>query len=102
MNPGAPDCDFGPQTDAATIRFQRARGLLQDGIVGRNTWTSLQGELINSGLSDAYGTYWNDRADGLRFYYQFISNTWFVLDPYATPPGYRAMNALGTGGGLCP
>jgi peptidoglycan hydrolase-like protein with peptidoglycan-binding domain len=84
MNPGAPDCDFGPQTDAATIRFQKARGLLQDGIVGHNTWTSLQGELTSSG------------------YYQFTSNTWFVLDPYSTPQGYRAMNALGTGGGLCP
>src|SRR3954463_10912831 len=37
-NPGTPDCDFGPNTDAATIRFQKSRGLTQDGEVGPNTW----------------------------------------------------------------
>lgn len=102
MSPGTPDCDFGPKTDAATIRFQRARGLTADGEVGPNAWTALQSELVNSGISDVYGTFWSIRADIARFYYQYISNTWFVLDPYATPPGYRAMTALGTGGQICP
>ena len=37
----AVDGDFGAKTKAAVIEFQQSRGLTADGIVGRQTWTSL-------------------------------------------------------------
>lgn len=39
--PGEPDSDFGPHTEAAVKAFQRASGLTDDGIVGRLTWEAL-------------------------------------------------------------
>ena len=32
------DGDFGKKTKEAIIVFQRNRGLVQDGVVGSNTW----------------------------------------------------------------
>lgn len=40
-NPGAIDGIFGINTKNAVIRFQRANGLSQDGIVGCNTWRKI-------------------------------------------------------------
>ncbi len=39
--PGAIDGDFGPKTEAAVIRFQKSKNLVQDGIVGPKTWTAM-------------------------------------------------------------
>lgn len=39
--PGAIDGDFGPKTKAAVIAFQKSNNLLQDGIVGSQTWTAM-------------------------------------------------------------
>lgn len=39
--PIAVDGDFGPDTEAATRGFQRSRGLLVDGIIGKDTWNAL-------------------------------------------------------------
>lgn len=35
---------FGPGTHTATIGFQKSKGLKQDGVIGKNTWTKLLGQ----------------------------------------------------------
>lgn len=40
--PVAIDGDFGPQTQAAVVAFQRSHGLAADGIVGPSTWRALE------------------------------------------------------------
>jgi putative chitinase len=39
----AVDADFGVGTEVAVAAFQRAQQLDADGIVGRDTWTALDG-----------------------------------------------------------
>lgn len=38
-----PDGDFGTDTDSAVRKFQKDKGLYQDGIVGHDTWCALLG-----------------------------------------------------------
>ncbi|MGD9705157.1 MAG: N-acetylmuramoyl-L-alanine amidase [Acidimicrobiia bacterium] len=38
----AVDGVFGPVTEAAVLRYQKAHGLVQDGVVGNQTWRSLE------------------------------------------------------------
>ena len=38
-----PDGIFGAQTEAATRQFQRANGLMADGIIGPKSWAVLMG-----------------------------------------------------------
>ncbi|MGV9879659.1 peptidoglycan-binding domain-containing protein [Streptomyces sp. NPDC003006] len=42
VGPSGIDGDFGTNTHNATIRFQRSRGLTQDGAIGPNTWRELR------------------------------------------------------------
>lgn len=43
---------FGSVTQNAVINYQRSRGLVADGIVGCNTWRSLQEEVVGSGATE--------------------------------------------------
>lgn len=46
---GGLDGIFGSQTKNAVLTYQRLRGLAIDGIIGCNTWRSLQEEVIARG-----------------------------------------------------
>lgn len=46
---GGLDGVFGGQTRNAVISYQRSRGLSADGIVGCNTWRSLQEDVVGNG-----------------------------------------------------
>lgn len=47
-NAGTIDGVFGQNTKNAVIRYQRAKGLSPDGIVGCNTWKALTQQIANS------------------------------------------------------
>lgn len=46
---GGLDGIFGQATQNAVIAYQRSRGLTADGIVGCNTWRSLQEDVVGTG-----------------------------------------------------
>ena len=46
---GGLDGVFGPQTYRAVVAYQRSVGLAVDGIVGCNTWRSLQEDVVGTG-----------------------------------------------------
>lgn len=46
---GGLDGIFGNKTKNAVISYQRSRGLAADGIVGCNTWRSLQENVVGTG-----------------------------------------------------
>ena len=46
---GGLDGIFGAQTENAVRTYQQSRGLTQDGIVGCNTWRSLQENVVGTG-----------------------------------------------------
>ena len=48
---GGLDGIFGAQTRNAVASYQRSRGLTADGIVGCNTWLSLQEDVVGRGAS---------------------------------------------------
>ena len=46
---GGLDGIFGAQTQNAVREYQRSRGLSADGVVGCNTWRSLQEDVVGTG-----------------------------------------------------
>ena len=42
---GTIDAIFGPKTEAAVKAFQKVKGLVVDGIVGKNTWAAIDNAL---------------------------------------------------------
>ena len=48
---GGLDGVFGAQTDTAVRNYQRSRGLAVDGIIGCNTWRSLQENVVGTGAT---------------------------------------------------
>ena len=48
-NTGGLDGVFGPQTYRAVVAYQRSVGLAADGIIGCNTWRSLQESVVGTG-----------------------------------------------------
>lgn len=46
---GGLDGIFGNQTRNAVVAYQASRGLAADGIVGCNTWRSLQEDVVGTG-----------------------------------------------------
>ena len=48
---GGLDGIFGSSTQTAVIEYQRTRGLAADGIIGCNTWRSLQEEVVGTGAT---------------------------------------------------
>ena len=49
---GGLDGIFGAKTDEAVRNYQRNVGLLVDGIIGCNTWRSLQNAVIGRGQTN--------------------------------------------------
>ena len=49
---GGLDGIFGVQTRNAVINYQRSRGLAADGIIGCNTWRSIQENVIGTGATN--------------------------------------------------
>lgn len=51
-NTGGLDGVFGARTRESVIEFQRRNNLTQDGLVGTNTWNSLQSQVVGKGASN--------------------------------------------------
>ncbi len=54
---GSVDGLWGPLSDGATRNYQSSRGLVSDGIVGPNTWGSLDNEIIYCTYGSPYKYY---------------------------------------------
>lgn len=51
-NTGGLDGVFGPKTRESVLEFQRKNNLTQDGLVGTNTWNTLQNQVVGKGATN--------------------------------------------------
>ena len=49
---GGLDGIFGSRTREAVINYQNSRGLQADGVIGCNTWRSLQEDVVGTGRTN--------------------------------------------------
>lgn len=107
--PVEPDGIFGRLTQSAVLKFQRASGLRQDGVIGANTWKSLRPWLegylsyqVRRGdtffrISERYGTSMlaletaNPKADPLNLQ---IGQKLIVPLPFSVVPGNVPFTSL--------
>ena len=66
---GGLDGIFGKQTTEAVRSYQRSRGLGADGIIGCNTWRSLQEDVVGTGRTATTLDY--KKEDEMRFHLLF-------------------------------
>ena len=94
-NPGPIDGMFGPKTETAVRSFQKAKGLVVDGIVGNNTWADIDKALK---LLRTINDYFSFKAN-TKYTYEGIGNefaSYYVLIDYLD--GNRVQLRLNNGG----
>jgi len=85
----AADGDFGPQTETAVKIWQKSNGLIDDGIVGRNTWAAMgilntdNAENLETANALSIKKYW--MADGTYFKGP-VAKDWIFLHHTAGGP----------------
>jgi hypothetical protein len=89
FDPGGVDGVFGPRTEGAVERFQAAKGLVTDGIVGPRTWAAILG---TSARAPGHVIDWVAVGDGERMRYVMKR----LVDRY----GYPVNGAAGIVGNL--
>lgn len=82
-SPGTIDGQYGNNTQTAIAKYQSSQSLSSDGIVGPNTWSSLQGNLVYVGTSggDEYDTFAPWSSKNFQMIYNGDAASWWFTCP---------------------